>query len=356
MFPGMKTLSLLQDILYQRGPCGQENEVRDYCLKYLFEKGYEAKTDAAGNVIVHIEGKNPDATPVHLLAHMDEIALIVKRVEPDASLKVEPLGGFFPYNYGQGPVEILAENEIVPAVLSMGSVHVSKESGSTWEIQERGAQRTVTCKDLKVTTGLTVEQLEEKGIYPGTRVVLAQERRKIFPFSDYIGAYFLDNRAAVVIGLKVLESLVEKPERDFYLVLTTSEEQGCFGAAHVSLNLPQGYMIAVDVGPVEKEYSTVLNDQPIIVYKDGLGIYDKALSDRLYASAKRLGLKPQRALFEGYGSDSSRAQSLGHTGKSALICFPTENTHGFEIMHPNALETCSQVLTHFLFETHNDTT
>ena len=44
---------------------------------------------------------------IRLMAHMDEISMIVKRINEDGSLRVDPLGGILPGAIGQCPVDIL---------------------------------------------------------------------------------------------------------------------------------------------------------------------------------------------------------------------------------------------------------
>ncbi|MBF3290734.1 M42 family peptidase, partial [Pseudomonas aeruginosa] len=63
-----------------------------------------------------------------LLAHLDEIAMIVKRVEADGTLRVVALGGAQPVSFGVCPVQILAGEAVLDGVLSYGSMHATGES------------------------------------------------------------------------------------------------------------------------------------------------------------------------------------------------------------------------------------
>ncbi len=102
--------TLLTQLLQARGPGGQEDEVRAICLESLTPLCDEAWVDPAGNVVGLIKGKHSDAEPagaVKVMAHMDEIAMVVKRVEADGTLRVTALGGANPVNFGVCPVDIL---------------------------------------------------------------------------------------------------------------------------------------------------------------------------------------------------------------------------------------------------------
>ncbi len=45
------------------------------------------------------------------MAHLDELSMLVKRVEPDGTLHVTQLGTMYPGNFGLGPVAMLGDRE-----------------------------------------------------------------------------------------------------------------------------------------------------------------------------------------------------------------------------------------------------
>ena len=347
-------LDLLQSLVNAYGPPGQEDEVRYICEKELKSLADEMWVDAAGNLIAKIEAISPTSHPVRLMAHMVEISMIVKRINEDGSLRVNHLGGSYPGSFGQGPVDILGDAQIVSGVLSFGSMHTTKESVSTQKIMPKvfkGEGCAPFWENVHITTRMTPEALEKAGVHPGTRVVIARSRRQLFSFQDCIASYFLDNRGAVAIAIETLRSVKKQKKAlhsDVYAVFTCFEEIGAHGACYASRLLPGDISIAIDVGPVAKEYQTVLNAEPMVIYQDAVSVYDKAICDRLVSLGKKLKFLPQRAVFETYGSDSSIAHSRGQAAKAALICFPVENTHGYEIAHPESLSRCVDLLTAYL--------
>lgn len=347
--------NLLQQLINARGPCGQEDEVRILCEKELHTLADEMWVDAAGNLIGKISGsENTSDGNINLMVHMDELSLIVKRINEDGSLRVNPLGGIFPFNFGQGPVDIMGNKKCFSGVLSFGSMHTTKETAETHKMipkEYRGLGETPGWEDVKIITRMSLDELEEAGVYPGTRVVIGQNVRKLHFFQDSVASYFLDNRASIAIALTALKQLREKnirPKKNIYFVATCSEEVGAHGASYAARTLPEGITLAIDVGPVAKEYGTVLREDPIIVYQDAIALYDKKTCDRMVFLAEKLGLKPQRTLFGSYGSDASLAYSRGQSAKAALICFPVENTHGYEITHINSLNKCADLLESYL--------
>ena len=349
-------IDLLQALISARGPCGQEDEVRLLCEKQLKSLVDQCWIDPAGNVIGKIAGSNPHSESIRVMVHMDEISLIVKRINEDGSLRVNPLGGIAPYAFGQGPVDIMGDKGIFSGVLSFGCMHTTKESTHIHKMipeEYKGQGKTPGWDDVTITTRKTPAELKEAGVHPGTRVVIAQKRRQLHLFQDCLSGYFLDNRASIFVAIqafKKIKASKQKPKGDLYFVATCTEEVGAHGASYAARTLPGEITLAIDVGPVALEYQTVLSADPIIVYQDGVGIYDKKIADRLAQIAERLKLKPQCATFCNYGSDASIAYSRGQSAKAALLCFPVENTHGYEITHQHSLQTCSDLLCAYLLD------
>ncbi len=342
---------LLQSLMIAKGPCGEEDEVRLICKKQLESLTDEIWIDAAGNLIGKISGSKPDpAKAINLMVHMDELSLIVKRINEDGSLRVNPLGGIHPFNFGQGPVDIMGDKKTFSGILSFGCMHTTKETPSINKMtpeDHRGQGKTPGWEDVSVVTRMSPIELKKAGVHPGTRIVIGQSRRQLHHFQDCIAGYFLDNRASIAIALTALQQL-KKPKNDIYFVATCSEEIGAHGASYAARTLPAELTLAIDVGPVAKEYNTILSPDPIIVYQDAVALYDKKICDQMVSLSEKLGQKPQTAIFGSYGSDASLAYSRGQSAKAALLCFPVENTHGYEIAHKDSLNSCADLLQAFL--------
>jgi hypothetical protein len=99
-----------------------------------------------------------------------------------------------------------------------------------------------------VFTGRTPQELAAAGVGPGTRVCVDRSKRSVVEVGDYLGSYFMDDRAAVTVLLETARRLRmsgSPPARDVYLVLTTNEEVGGVGCTaivprviHVSIVSP----------------------------------------------------------------------------------------------------------------------
>ena len=210
------TDDLLQELLWTYGPCGQEEAVREVCARELQPFVDDMWTDDAGNLIGYIGAgdASDDQVAAHahrhrsastagpgagtrVMAHMDELTMLVKRVESDGTLHLTQLGIMYPGNFGLGPVAVLGEHQTLTAVLTLGSEHTTQESPRIWETKPDQGDRALDWQHVYVFTGRTPEDLAAAGVHAGTRVCVDRSKRDLVEFGNYVGAYFLDDRAAV---------------------------------------------------------------------------------------------------------------------------------------------------------------
>jgi putative aminopeptidase FrvX len=355
--------SLLQELLWTLGPCGQEDAVRDICARELEPLVDDMWVDDAGNLIGYIRGAgespeqhrwrpaNGPGTATRVMAHMDELSMVVKRVEEDGTLHLTQLGTMYPGNFGLGPVAVLGDRETFTAVLTLGSEHTTKESPRIWETKPDQGDRALDWQHVYVFTGRTPEQLTAAGVHAGTRICVDRSKRTLVDVGDYVGSYFMDDRAAVTALLRAATMLREggrQPTEDVYLVFTTNEEIGGVGGSYASSTLPGTLTIALEVGPTEREYATTVTGGPIVGFSDALCVYDKDVADRLLTIADARGFGPQAAALGAFESDASHAKASGLTPRAGLLCLPTLSTHGFEVIARTAIDAMATVVVDFL--------
>jgi putative aminopeptidase FrvX len=362
------TESLLQELLWTYGPCGQEDAVRNVCARELQPLVDDMWTDDAGNLIGYIgavekasestdhrhrTGPIAGGAATRVMAHMDELSMLVKRVEPDGTLHLTQLGVMYPGNFGLGPVALLGNHETLTAVLTLGSEHTTQESPRIWETKPDQGDRALDWQHVYVFTGRSPQDLAAAGVHAGTRVCVDRSKRDLVEFGEYVGAYFLDDRAAVTALLRAARLLHERgqrPAQDAYLIFTTNEEIGGVGGSYASATLPGTLTIALDVGPTEREYATTVTGGPIVGYSDALCVYDKDIADRLMGIATSRGLSPQAATLGAFMSDASHSKASGLTPRAGLLCLPTLSTHGFEVIPRAAIDDMAGIVADFLLD------
>lgn len=339
--------TLLQTLVQARGPCGQEDEVREVCRLRLESAGIEYWSDEAANLIARLDGPGPPEDSVQVFVHLDEISFMIKRILADGTVKLTALGSFSPAFLGQIPLEILGDEGVVPGVLSLGSWHTGEETSDVWHAKHGSYD----LNQYEVITGMDGQSLIEAGVRPGCRVVVAKQQRTLWEMGQLVAGYALDNRAPITAALEAVRSLQESggPAAPVYIVFTTEEELGSGSAGFAAGHLPGALSLAIDVAPVSPdEYGNEVDPYPVVGYKDDYAVYSKRTADRLVRIALDEGMLPGIGIFENYSSDSSAAKRLGNAARAALIGIPMENTHGYEIIHQDSVANTGRLIAAFL--------
>ncbi len=337
--------ALLDRLLVTHSPPGDEREMEELVQSELEEAGVEVERDPHDNIVGKVPGISAEDA-IHVLTHKDELGTIVRKIEEDGKIWLEPLGGAYAWAYGEGPMDLLGD-EVVTGVLCVGSKHSSALSQRVHKAKTGPLNWDLCYIDCK----LDRKALEKKGVTPGTRAVVARSRKQPLYLGDHVAGYGLDDKALMAVLLLAAQCVVREgpPPRDVYLVATSCEEVGVSGGAYATQELPGNVTVALDIAPVAEEYPIELDGRPVVLYKDTF-IYHKGLSDHLCELADEIGVGHQRGLFRSMGTDASHATRYGHVGKAAALGIATENTHGYEITRLDAILNCAKLLSAFLLE------
>lgn len=339
----MDPLKLLEELIAIPGPPGQERLVREALQRQLVRLKLRHRTDAKGNLVVG-SGK----PRIVVTAHMDEIAMIVRRVEPDGSLAVGPLGGMFPWKLGEGPVQVLAK-EPLDGALSFGSIHTADKGSNVCKAESAG----IEWEMVRVLTGLNRDEVKAAGVRPGTRVVVHPDRRKITRLGPLVGSYFLDDRADLVSWLLALQELGEA--EGVLFAATAAEEVGGEGALYLLQEFRPEICIALELGPNAPDAPVDLSDQPTVWATDSYSTMSAEDGDLVAKIGEKLGMKLQfQALTRG-GSDASCAAGHGLCARPITLGLPMENSHGFEVMHPGAMSELARLAAGLVHALKNET-
>ena len=333
-------------LLELHSPSGVEHEIDAHLLEALAPYG-TPRVDGAGNIILSLAGpEDGGEAKVALLAHKDEIGGLVKRVEEGGRLIAQTLGDAHPWIWGEGPVEVLGRHDTVLGVLSFGARHVSDESPQRKQLDDTP----VKWKDAWIETKLSAEALEAAGVTVGSRIVPARWRKRPVRLGDdgeYVACHALDDKVAVAMLLE-LAGRLDAPNRPIDLVFTTREEVGCQGSQYYARSTEAVAIVALEVVPVAKEYAIEAGPDPVIIRADSYAPLDDGLSWELADAAAAAGVTVHHAAVTRYGSDASSSLDSGRVPRSACLAAATENTHGFEIAHLDAIDGCVRILHNWL--------
>ena len=336
-FENDPNLRLLADLLQIPAPSGREERMAAEIMRRISAIGYQPRIDPQGNVWTTIEGKDPSLGGVALASHMDEIAMVITAVEADGKLRLQRSGGLHPWKLGECPVEIVGDKEeTVIAHLSFGSGHTSDPGDPI--TQFASGSRGITWSDCRLLTGLTPEQLRDRGVRIGSCAVPVAAVRgpHLFgpPDDPLVSAWILDNRGGSVTLLGLLQRLKKAglvPRRTLHLCFMVQEEGGLLGAKGWAHRNPVEIFIAVDSSPMPTGTQLTLDGRPAIWSKDSGAHFDQLLIGDLAAAATRAGTELQYVVYGAAASDATGVLTSGAAPRTATIGYPRENSHGYEV-------------------------
>ncbi len=327
------SIHILRELIALPGPPGQERAVREAVARHLDAIGLAYQIDPKGNLIV-----GADRPRIVVTAHLDEIAMIVRRVDGDGRLRVGPLGGLYPWKLGEGPVQVLATGGPIDGVLSFGSVHTADPTSNVRQAESGG----LNWDQAHVLVGRSAKELERMGVRPGTRVVVHPCRRELLEFSPWVGGYFLDDRADLVAWLLALEAL-GGPLEGVMFAATSAEEVGGEGALYLLSEFRPEVCIALELGPAVVDAPITLDDRPTVWATDSYATMAAADGDLVADVAGSAGIGIQWQALSSGGSDASCAASHGLCARPFTLGLPMANSHGFEVIHPGSMASLAKL-------------
>ncbi len=336
-------LTLFSELLSVPAPSGYEQAIATIVRAKVTGWGYTPTTDSAGNVLVRLPGRQPDAPLLCLAAHIDEIGLIVTKVEADGALRVTRSGGLYAWKHGEGPVEILGDHHSITGILSMGSTHTA------------ASNQAIEWTNVRVLTGLTAQQLADAGIRPGSAGVPVRSVCGPLVLGDpadpLVAAWTFDDRMGVVALLRLLETLQREglqPQRPTLIAFTTGEEVGGLGAKVLARREQPETFIAIDGCPMPPGSPLVLDSRPGIWSKDRLAPYDQPLVRDLCQAAQAAGTALQPVVYDNAASDASLVYEAGAAQRIGCFGHIRENSHGYEVARLAVFDNVLKTLVHFV--------
>jgi putative aminopeptidase FrvX len=344
-------LETLAELIRIPAPPGEEQALAAVLRTHLaaHTKNAVVTTDAKGNVLVAASPAALTSATTLITAHLDEIALMVTQIRADGTVFVAPLGGAHPWKWGEGPVTLLGQYKHITGILSLGSIHTNHPAST---IQRAREGHVPTWSDVFVLTGCTHAELTAAGIRVGTRVVIAESRRTITELNhSLIAAYFLDDRAPLLAWLNAITQTITEnldQNNDWIFLASVAEEVGGEGALYASFSRQFHRVIALEIGPSTTDDPFPITDQPTVWVSDGYSATPITELDRIALAATDSGLTPRFQVLTRGGSDGSIAQAHGYCAAGITLALPTQNSHGYEIIHQNGIANLTKLLLAYL--------
>ncbi len=206
-------LALLASLSETPGLPGREASVADK-IRRAIPEGWVAESDPIGNLVCHNPAWEGCGPKVMLMAHMDEVGLIVRRILPEGFLQVERLGGMGLRSLpGARLVLWTSDGRCVPA--QVGTLPQHLDSAALLNVEK-----------MYVDIGAASrEETAEMGVRVGDGLTWASSFER---FGEHlVRGKALDDRAGCYVLLALASELAAKsvvPACDLYLAFVVQEE------------------------------------------------------------------------------------------------------------------------------------
>jgi putative aminopeptidase FrvX len=227
---------LLEELIKVPGVSGFEESIRDCIREKVEAMGLKTHEDNIGNLITIVGDSGPK---IVFIAHMDELGLVVTKIEGDGSLRIRKIGGIDDRSLVGRVVNIKTQKGIVTGVLGLKPPHLMTESDDR--------KKVVSWEEVRVDVGTRSKAESEK---LGLRVLDPMVFKKDISYlgGDLICARAVDNRAGCVVILDVLSRLKDRRlPVQLVFVWGVQEETGLKGAKVIGFTMRPDYVFAVDI-------------------------------------------------------------------------------------------------------------
>lgn len=233
-----ESLEILEHLTTTPALSGREDALIKIMREEFAQLADHVHVDRLGNVIATIEGM-PDQPHLLIFAHMDELGLIVRKIDEDGFLRFERVGGVPEKSLLGTPVEVITDHGIiVPGLVGTTSHHVTPPE----------MKFTVPSRlDMYIDVGCSSRQeVEALGVQVGDMVAY---RPGMFHLAgERIASKSLDNRIGCLQLIKLLERLAGKrPKSTVHVVASVQEEFNVRGVWPVFQKLNPDAAICLDV-------------------------------------------------------------------------------------------------------------
>ena len=331
---------LLRELTEARGVPGYEDRVRRIVRREFADSVDRVRTDAMGNVVGTIEGGTDSAVAV--AAHMDEIGFMVRHVDDDGFVRVDPLGGFDARVLRAQRVTVHGEEDLTGVIGSLPPHTLSEEAKESDE----------DVSDVYVDLGRDAETVAEL-VSVGDLVTPDQTTTWM---GDRVTGKALDDRVCLFAMLETANR-IEDPDVTVHFAATVQEEVGLRGARALGVDIDPDLAVALDVTVANDvpqigeaaDAVTELGEGAAIKLKDSSVITSPKVHRRLTDVAESAGIDHQREVLPSGGTDTAGFQTSSGAKPVGAISIPTRYLHTVtEVADGNDIAATIDLLTAFL--------
>ncbi|MCL2016290.1 MAG: M20/M25/M40 family metallo-hydrolase [Defluviitaleaceae bacterium] len=349
----------IKEILKQMGNIshisGFETELANFLsAEFAKQHGVSVSVDKMGNFIAHKKGFSTSMTntenppKVMLMAHIDEIGMIVSEVRKNGFVKFSPVGGIDKRTILAQEVTIHSRKtgEKIFGVIGIKPPHLTSNSDM---------EKPVKISDMAIDTGLSTEKAREI-ISPGDLITINTDVAELQ--NNKLTGRALDNTAGIAVMYHTLQALQHfSHSADIYCVASVQEEVTGLGGETATYTIKPDIAIIVDVGFGK---ANGLADHESIELGKGGAITigpntNRKLLDELKKAAKKHDTPYQVEVVSGMtGTDAYAVQVSKNGVITAVVSVPLKYMHStVEVIDVADVENTGKLIANYIMSLQN---
>jgi tetrahedral aminopeptidase len=339
---------LVERLIDVPGPSGFEDAVVLAIRDELGDLADATKVDALGNLVLRLPA-GADAPSLMLMAHMDQVGLFVKHIDPAGVLYCEANGLVDERTLLAAQIDIWTDDGPRVGVVGVRSRHL---------VSEQDLRAPVRIGDLWVHVGASsASEVAELGIEIGLPATLRSPSARLS--QHMLAGPSLDNRAGCA-ALVTLALEAGSRDRDYELIFvwSTQEEVGSRGARVAAQTIQPTTAIVVDTLPAgdpstpARHATSQVGGGPVVRaqdYRAGVGtIYSVAIKRRLLELARTREMAHQIDVFPTW-TDACEVHLAGRGVATGGVYIPRFCSHSpTEILDLRDLQGAIELLGAFI--------
>ncbi|OAA31931.1 peptidase M42 [Kosmotoga arenicorallina S304] len=312
---------LLKKLSEIPGISGFEEPVADFIEEEIKGKVDNYWRDSVGNLIALKKGKGENTKKLMLLAHMDEVGLMISKINKDGTLGITRVGGVDPrVLIGK---KVLVGKDLLEGVIGFKAIHLQSDD-SLFKAPDY--------KNLSIYAGFNSKEEASGKVKVGDPVYFNTQYEEVGHYA--LGKAF-DDRSGCVVLLEVLKALEDiSLEHDVYFSWVVQEEVGLRGSGvAASQVVPDAAIVfenttAGDNPEIpESRWATRLGEGPALTFAHGGLVLNRRIFDVIKATAERHDIPYQYKARLAGGTDAARLARVLSGIPSGVISTPSRYIH-----------------------------
>lgn len=313
------------------GPSGGEEAVRDLVRAEITSAADQVRTDAFGNLIVYRKGSGSERKKIMLVAHLDEIGVMVTFLDSRGFARFGMLGA------------------VKPLTLLGARCQFADGTLGVFGREAQGASRT-EIETEKMFIDVGAASPDTAPVRVGDAACLVGEFQDA---GNYWRGKALASRAGCAVLIETLRRL-KKSAHDVYCVFTVQHEVGTRGAGAAAFAIQPDYAFTLDAAPANDLPGTLAPNifsgkGPAIKFQDENMIASPAAREILRHAARSAHVPHQIFVSTRAGGDGTLVQATREGILTGALALPVRYLHTpSEMVQPQDVEHTVQLLTHLL--------